>query len=373
MLNRGQAIVHQDGRILWCSETVREWLAPPRSGSARCCELLSCRDNTVTGEPRCLTRLALQAPERLHARRWRSGRAAAALSAEQLHAFGGPLVIFELQFHDDRATSADECPRARAPGMDLEVRALGPMSVRVGGRSVVGDWLYQRPGELFRYLLAARDKPARADDIGRVLWPELGRAVTNVRYVVFKLREHVDAVHTSGSLILSGAGGYQLDPQRLRLDVDVFERCVTAGLQLYRTRPDADAEERLSVATGLYRGQFLNEDPYAEWAFTERDYLQRLACEALMASAQIALGAGRLVAATERLARLTELEPFNSEAHRLLIEVCLRRGRRTEAFRRYTALSLRLNQTLRQKPDFELAQVSAQVREEEMRARRAAS
>jgi DNA-binding SARP family transcriptional activator len=371
MLNRCQAIVHQDGHILWCSESVRERLAPPRSDSARCCELLSCRENTARGEPRCLTRLALQAPEPLHARRWRSGRAAAALSAQQLHEFGSPLVIFELQFRDDRATSADERPRA--PAMDLEVRALGPMSVRVGGRSVDGDWLYQRPGQLFRYLLATRDKPARAEDIAGALWPEHGGAGTNVRYVVCKLREQLDAVHKSGSLILSGAGGYRLDPQRLRLDVDVFEGRVAAGLELYRTRPDAAAEELLSVAMSLYGGEFLTEDPYAEWAFTERDYLQRLACEALTASAQIALDTRRFVAATERLARLTELEPFNSAAQRLLIEVCLRRGRRTEALRRYAALTLRLNQTFGQKPDFELAHVSAQVRQEGMRARRAAS
>jgi DNA-binding SARP family transcriptional activator len=218
-----------------------------------------------------------------------------------------------------------------------------------------------------------REKPARAADIAVALWPEHRGAVSNVRYVVCKLREQLDAAHDSGSLILSGAGGYRLDPQRLKLDADAFESRVAAGLELHRRRRNASAEEVLSGAMELYGGEFLTEDPYAEWAFTEREYLQRLACEALTASAQIALDTRRLVAATDRLARLTELEPFNSVAQRLLIEVCLRRGRRTEAFRRYSALTLRLNQTFGQQPDFELAHVSAQVRQEGRRAQRAAS
>ena len=54
--------------------------------------------------------------------------------------------------------------------------------------------------------------------------------------------------------------------------------------------------------------------------------------------AQIALTGGRLVAATEHLLRLSQLEPFDSHVHQMLIEVCLRRGRRTEALRHYDAL-----------------------------------
>jgi DNA-binding SARP family transcriptional activator len=362
---KGEAIVDHHGVVLWCDQTMRERLdaiGVPHSAPARCCEVLNCAGNTARGEPRCLTRLALATPERLRGRRWQSGPAAATISAKPVHAGAAPIVVFELQF---RGATADE--RQCTTETELEVRALGPMSVRVGSRTLDGTWLHLRTGELFRYLLAVRDKPARTEVIASSLWPTRERAVTNVRYGICKLREQLDAGQAGASLILNSGGGYQLDARRLKLDVDGFEARVAAGLELYRSGSHPAAERLLSAATRIYYGDFLADDPYAEWALTEREYLWRLACEALTANAQIALDGGRLVCATTRLARLTELEPFNSEAHRLLIEVCLRRGRRTEALRRYAALSLRLQQTFGEKPDFDLADVAAWMRERESR------
>jgi DNA-binding SARP family transcriptional activator len=371
--SRGEAIVHHDGVVLWCSPTVREQLdavGVHLSQGLRCCEVLNCRGNTARGEPRCLTRLALTAPARLRGRRWQSGQATATISAHQLRASGTPIVIFELQFCDALDARADE--GQGPPRTDLEVQALGPMSVRSGARTLDGDWLYQRTGQFFRYLLATRDRPSPAETIASALWPERERAVTNVRYSICKLREQLDAGQAGESLILTCNGGYRLDPRRLKLDVDVFETRATAGLELYSAGSHAAAEDLLSAAAGIYSGDFLADEPYAEWARTGRDYLQRLACEALTANAQIALDAGRLVTASDRLARLAELEPFNSEAHQLLIEVCLRRGRWTEALRRYAALSFRLDQMFGEKPDFDLAHIAVRMREREKRTRYAA-
>jgi DNA-binding SARP family transcriptional activator len=75
--------------------------------------------------------------------------------------------------------------------------------------------------------------------------------------------------------------------------------------------------------------------------------------------AQIAVSSGRLVAAAEHLQRLAQLEPFDSHVHQMLIEVCLRRGRRTEALRHYHALRARLQRAFGEQPDFELTHVVA--------------
>jgi len=84
-----------------------------------------------------------------------------------------------------------------------------------------------------------------------------------------------------------------------------------------------------------------------------------MAGKGLAAMAQIALGGGRLVSATEHLLRLAQLEPFDSHVHQMLIEVCLRRGRRTEALRHYHALRARLHRAFGELPDFELTSVAA--------------
>jgi hypothetical protein len=45
----------------------------------------------------------------------------------------------------------------------------------------------------------------------------------------------------------------------------------------------------------------------------------------------------------------------------MLIEVCLRRGRRTEALRHYHALRARLHRAFGEQPDFELTSLAAGI------------
>jgi DNA-binding SARP family transcriptional activator len=143
--------------------------------------------------------------------------------------------------------------------------------------------------------------------------------------------------------------------------VDVFGAKVQAGLEAYRAGRTHEAEALLAEALELYRGEFLADDPYAEWAFTEREYLRGLAGKALGARARIALGEDRLEVAASCLQRMAQLEPFDSQVHRLLIQVCLRRGRRTEAMRHYSQLRRRLARSFGETPDFDLAHIAADV------------
>jgi DNA-binding SARP family transcriptional activator len=354
----GVAIADRDGALLWTSGALRRRIQDGAAGSA-CCAVLGCAANTTPGEDRCLTRLAL-VESGLATRPWRGGPdARGTISAELVCGANGPLVIFELEL--DVHPSASERPST--PAADVQVLALGPISVRIGGRRVDGDWLQQRPGQTFRYLLAFRGGVARSEAIADALWPDRGpAAIANVRYCIYKLREHLDDRSRSApSLILRSAGGYQIDPQRLVVDVDIFQSKVAAGLAAHRAQRPHAADAALAEALDLYRDEFLSDDPYAEWAFTEREYLRGLAAKALGVRARIALAEERLEAASSCLLRLAQLEPFDSQVHQLLIGVCLRRGRRTEALRHYSALRFRLARAFGEKPDFELTHFASGI------------
>jgi DNA-binding SARP family transcriptional activator len=359
--DRCMALVEAAGAVMWSSPGLNERLAmaaAPPAAATTCCGLLRCAANTGTGEQRCLTRLALADGTGLDARRWRAtdgaGADDATLSAKVVHAAGGAIVVFDLGFLE-----RDEPPGHPTRVADVEVLALGPLSVQIDGRPMDGDWLQQRPGQIFRYLLASRCGAARSEAIANALWPDRGpAAVANVRYCIYKLREQLDAGDApANSVIRRTAGGYRVDPQRLTVDVDIFQSKAVAGLEAHRAGQPATADPLLAEALDLYRGDFLADDPYAEWAFTEREYLRTLAGKALGARARIALAAGRLEEASAALLRLTQLEPFDSGAHQLLIQVCLRRGRRTEAVRHYSALRMRLARAFGEKPDFDLARI----------------
>jgi DNA-binding SARP family transcriptional activator len=358
--NGGVVLVDSRGLIVWSSTEMDARLE--RAGlqwtrGMRCCDTLECAVNAGAADG-CLTEQALAAPDGLASRPWTASEQSRALggtlTARTIRSGAEEMVAFELHL--------DDAPGRRAtPERDVTVAALGRLSVRVQGESRDGDWLQQRPGQVFRYLLASREGAQRSEAIANALWPERGpSAVANVRYCIFKLREQLgERGDTTASLIARDAAGYRIDMRRVELDVDTFQAKSAAGIAAHRRGDSAPAEATLAEALALYRGEFLADDPYADWAFSEREYLRSLAGKGLAAMAQIALNSGRLVSATEQLLRLAQLEPFDSHVHQMLIEVCLRRGRRTEALRHYHALRARLHRAFGELPDFELTSVAA--------------
>jgi DNA-binding SARP family transcriptional activator len=219
----------------------------------------------------------------------------------------------------------------------LRIQALGP--TRVGSQS--GGWIARRPGQLLKLMLARRGRASTVDEIVEALWPGSGYgAAGNVRYYVHVLRK---ALAPHGALVRCGGGGYALDMSAVALDAEEFETALARG----------DLREALS----LYTGDFLADEPYAEWAQSERQRLHELACEALRALAQELLAGGELAGAQECLARLAEMAPYDEDVHRELIALEIARGRRSDALRRYEALRHRMRAAFAEEPSFTLAEL----------------
>jgi DNA-binding SARP family transcriptional activator len=363
-------LVDDRGRVVWWNGVVARHIAAAAPHPGRhltCCALLGCEENTAAAdEAGCLTRVALASGDGFAMRRLRPPARSSVLgdwiAARPVRTERGrPLIAF----HVRRETATEHSPDedGDAPQAVLAVAALGDLQAWAGGRRLEGDWLQQRPGQLFRYLLSSRARPASPEDIVAALWPDRGPdSVANVRYCMYKLRDQLDGRDRARpSFIIHSTGGYRLDPKRLRLDVDAFQAEATAGLAARCRGERRPAEVQLTRALERYRGDFLGDDPYAEWAFTERDYLRSLASKALAALSELSLEDGRLGSAEVHLQRLARLEPYDSAIRELLIEVCLRRGRRTEALRHYNSLRLGLLRAFGEQPEFDLADVTARI------------
>ena len=133
----------------------------------RCCDALDCSDDAL----RMPYRAGARAPDGLDAVRGgrpEGGALEGTVTARTIRSGSEEMVAFELQFDDAAGRTA-------APARDVTVAALGRLSVSVEGRSRDGDWLQQRPGQVFRYLLASRDGAQRSEAIASALWPERGR------------------------------------------------------------------------------------------------------------------------------------------------------------------------------------------------------
>jgi len=244
-------------------------------------------------------------------------------------------------------------------GAQLRIFTFGGTRVESSEGPIGGRWLEQRPGQLLKYLLAERHRVVRREEIAETIWPGADRRILgSVRHFVHALRSRLEperANRVPSSFILNVQGGYAIDRRHVYIDADDFEDQVRTGLDHLAAGRVMLARERLERALALYTGDFLADEPYADWAMVQRDALRRLAADALRALAAIAGRAGDPDAAAAHLERLGELEPFDIELHKEIIGICLARGRRSEALRRYAALRVRILRTFGEEIDFTLA------------------
>lgn len=262
------------------------------------------------------------------------------------------------------ATSARPPSGRHALGTpELAIRTFGRTHVEARGHSLDGQWLCQRAGQILKYLVCQRDTIAMADEIAESIWPGKGqRAISNTRHVIHRLRDTLEPLrlpHERSSYIVALGGGYTLDRDRMWLDVDEFERAIQRGTAAAQRGDTETAARDLQRGIDLYRGEFLADEPYADWAYDERGRLGGQARHALRILVALAQGRNDREAACSHLKRLADLEPLDSDVCRDLLTALLQDGKRSEAKRRYMGFANRLRREFGEDPDFDLRALAA--------------
>jgi DNA-binding SARP family transcriptional activator len=248
-------------------------------------------------------------------------------------------------------------------GPELTVKALGRIRVDSREGPLGGNWLQQRPGQIFKYLICERDRVVQAEEIAEALWPASGReALSSVRHFVHAMRDRLEperSPRTPSRFVVTVRGGYAINRRHVRIDADTFTEAARAGLGAAERGEDEAAAELLALAMSLYRGDLLEDEPYAEWAMAERDRLRAVAASSLRELARLALGRSDQPAVIGYLERQAEFEPFDSDVQRELLRVLVAAGRRSEALRRYSTFRARLAREFQREPEFVLADLEA--------------
>jgi len=337
-------------------------IPPGRFGRRVCCELFGCRASGTPLDGICLTEHALehgQVPEALVELPYGRAYATARVKAARAEAHE-PIVT--LTVRPGAPSRSHAGADARAMGV-LRIRVLGETRIESLSGAQDGEWLEQRAGQLLKFLVCHRGRVARSDDIGSALWPQHGvRANANVRYFVRRLRNHLEPARRRGeasSFVIASRGGYLLAPGRVEIDADVFERLLRDGAMAFARRQWADAKSTLERALALYRGEFLADEPYAVWALGERERLHELAAQGHRMLVELHADSGELDAAARRAEALVDLEPWDSEVQRAVLVLCLRRGRRSEAVRRYRLMVQAVQREFGETLDFALSELRA--------------
>jgi DNA-binding SARP family transcriptional activator len=255
-----------------------------------------------------------------------------------------------------------ENPARSAAMHRLIVLALGRTRVEDDCGSLGDAWLEQRPAQLLKYLIAERHRVVPADEIAEALWQDAQTpTLNNVRQCVHALRHRLEpdrAPRAVSSFISAHRGGYALDRTCFWIDADHFEARVESGISLFDAGTVDLAAGQLEEGISLYRGDFMADEPYADWTLPERNRLANIASRGLRTLAVIRLRERDYEAAARPLERLAKLDTYDVAVQRELIKLCIKRGRLSEAKRRYTILRSRLMRDFGQGPGFALVDVA---------------
>lgn len=360
-------VIDGEGRVAACNlegERLIEALGMADIGLT-CCMLLGCGTDESVLAKTCLSALArgggkalpevrvdLHAGEGVHAM-W--------VTAAPLPVQDATHVMLQL-----RPGVARDRRRRTDPhwmtGPRLRICVLGGTVVESAEGSIGGEWLDQRTGQLLKYLIAERHRAVHIDEIGESIWPGADFAIAgSVRYYIHALRRRLEPQRgrrEQSAFILSSGGSYRLNLENIEMDADEFEIHTTAGLSALERDPRA-AEAEIERGMAVYRGDFLADSPYADWAMLERHRLHSLACMGLRGLASIRLQARMIDSAARSLEQLATLQPYDESVHRQLMELDIMRGRRSDAVRRYTSLRTRIRRTFGHDPDFTPADLAS--------------
>ena len=359
----GIVVVDRSQRLVTSNAAADELLQlRSAGGDISCCELFGCGRAGSALAGTCLSQVALTAGEPLpeifvEPRTPTRGPVwvrAAALAPERTH------VIFQV-----RAAQADERPAAGTAHWfqksHLMVHTLGGLRLPTPDGPVEAEWLSQRAGQLFKFLVTERHHFVPIEVIAEAVWPHANNRTANtVRHCMHALRTHLERLVPNAArpqLILVQHGCYRLNPDCISVDVDEFERTLSEGMRLLAGGDSAAAISRFEAAAAIYRGDYLADDRYREWAFAERERLRELAAIPLRALAE--LRADEPGVALGYLQRLVEMEPFDQEVQRQLIGALIKDGRRSRAVRQYHAFRVRLLRAFNEEPSFELSDLIA--------------
>jgi predicted ATPase len=155
---------------------------------------------------------------------------------------------------------------------------LGPFRVWRRGELISNEsWPTQRCKSLLKILLTERGHFVSSDRLIEYLWADLplDKAQNNLWVTVSQLRRVLEPDlerRAPSSYILKDQQGYVFNMESdTWLDVEVFLRDIATGRELDGWLRRVQA---LEAVKRLYQGDYLEEDPYEDWAVARREQLQ---------------------------------------------------------------------------------------------------
>src|SRR5437588_6856654 len=227
-------------------------------------------------------------------------------------------------------------------------------------------WHRRRARALLGCLLSSPGRRLGREQAMEALWPDLDMetAANRLNGAVHELRQilepEIARPAASRMLHLERDVLELADRTQIWVDADAFETLLNEAhslevrqgseSSLYQGTRVEKVEQLLEEAASLYRGDYLLEELYSEWAAPRREALRRSWIGLLLELAELREARGTLTSAMEPLNQLLATDPTDETAGQLLMLLLTRLDRRGEALNTYLGLAARLQRNYESEP-----------------------
>lgn len=234
----------------------------------------------------------------------------------------------------------------------LYIQTLGPFRVWRHGQEIERSaWSREKSLLLLQLLVCNRTRAVHRDEIIDALWDgnTSSTATTGLRVALSALRTVLEPGREAGvdsTFVRRDGDTIRLaNDVGVRVDADEFGRLFKAA-RVVESSNVFEAIARYERALALYRGEFLGDNRYVQWAEAERQERRR----EFLVNAERLAGLLVRVEEFERAARWAETmlqhDPLWEAAYALLMESYWRQGNRALAVRAYNRCQKRLKAAL---------------------------
>jgi len=249
----------------------------------------------------------------------------------------------------------------RLPPEPLRIQTLGEFRLWRGEREIV-VWPRHSARDVLLLLLQHHPQAVAAEALTEVLWPDASpaKASQNLRRAISDLRQtlepelpprfpsrYVSASRETYTLLL---------PEGSYVEDIAFERDLRQALEAPRnaTEERRVAIGRLKEVLGRYRGDYLPDTPFEDWALYRREYLLNRFLQGTRILASLYLADGRHDEAISTAETVLAHDPWDEEAVLIIMKAFAAKGNVSAALRTYEALRERLQHDLNLHPGEEL-------------------
>ena len=237
----------------------------------------------------------------------------------------------------------------------LTVLCLGPFRIYRNDQ-MIGNWHSQKGLTILKYLVKHHKAPIAKDVLMEAFWPEAEPecARRNLHQAIYNLRQMLKRGQANFQPILFENDCYLFNPEiALSLDFEMFEQHVQAGRRSEAAGRLDEAFAEYRLAEELYRGDFMEEDPYEDWAALQREQIRNIYFDVADRLSERYYQQKEYAAAIDLCQKILAKDNCHEQAYRRLMRCYQNMGQQGMAIRLYRLCEETLKKELGAPPDEE--------------------